>query len=336
MTVPDEHESASEIGRSPGSSSRMSGRAGAGNGTGVPVGVAVRRVRLAPGPFPVHAATARRPVCGLAARADCARSIIWNVHGLPRGALPFRACLPSPPGPTVAPALIVGIVLGGCFVAAVFGIAFLTLETPLASSRTPRPGPDQLRHWAPVPSPGGALLVATNCLAGVAAKVRGSRRPSPPAAAPTACRRRTALRGPTEGRPIPHIVVGRSASRHPRARRLRIRQVGRRGTGDHEAGCRLSIRSGSRSERRQRAPRLNCGDLTRRPRPRARSHPDPSIRSPLGGHHRDRIPTDRRRYSQPADRGPKLADRPRVRAAVSTERHAETGSLVGMGSSPVG
>jgi hypothetical protein len=116
-----------------------------------------------------------------------------------------------------AGSFVVGTVLGGCFVAAGLGIAFLTLETPIASSLVPgsRSGtpPIAIGIWALALLAGGALLVAgTNRLAGIAAEIRsGSRRPSPLAAAFAALPSDvTAISDvvPTEGRPIPHVVVG--------------------------------------------------------------------------------------------------------------------------------
>ena len=116
-----------------------------------------------------------------------------------------------------AGSFIVGTVLGGCFVAAGLGIAFLTLETPLASSLVPgaRTGtpPIALVIWGLALVAGGALLVAgTNRLAAVAADLRsGSRRQAPFAAALAALPPDvTAISDvvPTEGRPIPHVVVG--------------------------------------------------------------------------------------------------------------------------------
>ena len=132
-----------------------------------------------------------------------------------RHALPSRACSRSRrPGPTVAPAPSSS---GGCFVVAGLGLAFLSLDTPFVSSLGigSRPGSPPIAPviWALALLAGGALLVAgTNRLASVAAELRsGSRRPSPLAATLAALPPDvSAVSGvvPTEGRPIPHVVVG--------------------------------------------------------------------------------------------------------------------------------
>ncbi len=134
--------------------------------------------------------------------------------------------------------LLVGTVLGGCFVAAGLGLAFLTLETSLATSLVPsRPGNPQveiaLGIWALALIAGGAFLVAgTNRLASIVAAVRSG----PPHRSALA-----AMLGslppevvvatdvvPGEGRPIPELVVGPFgvAVVHELGRRDVIRQVG--------------------------------------------------------------------------------------------------------------
>src|SRR4029079_18466716 len=96
----------------------------------------------------------------------------------------MQSITPPPPSRHVG-SFVVGTVLGGCFVAAGLGIAFLTLETPIASSLVPgsRSGnpPIALGIWALARLAGGALLVAgTNRLAAIVADIRsGWRRPSP-------------------------------------------------------------------------------------------------------------------------------------------------------------
>ena len=134
--------------------------------------------------------------------------------------------------------LVVGTALGGCFVAAGLGLAFLTLETPLATSLVPsRPGSPQveiaLAVWALALVAGGALLVAgTNRLASIAAAVRsGPPRRSAVAAVLGSLPADVVVATdvvPTEGRPIPELVVGPFgvAVVHELGRRDVIRQVG--------------------------------------------------------------------------------------------------------------
>jgi hypothetical protein len=116
-----------------------------------------------------------------------------------------------------AGSFIVGTVLGGCLVAAGLGLAFLTLETPMASSlgSGSRPGSPPIAPviWALALVAGGALLVAgTNRLAAVAAGLRSGGRGQSPLAATLAALPPDVIAVsdvvPTEGRPIPHVVVG--------------------------------------------------------------------------------------------------------------------------------
>ncbi|MFL5681816.1 MAG: hypothetical protein ACJ77O_01585 [Chloroflexota bacterium] len=112
--------------------------------------------------------------------------------------------------------MVLPAVLGTCLAAAGLGIAFLALETPLASTLVPgsRSGtPITPIVWALALVAGGALLVAgTNRLAAVAAEVRSGRRHQSPLAQvlgslpPDMTPASDVV--PTEGRPIPHVVVG--------------------------------------------------------------------------------------------------------------------------------
>src|SRR3982751_4548728 len=81
---------------------------------------------------------------------------------------------------------IIATALGGCLAVAGLVIAFLSLETPFASSLVPgsRPGaPITPIIWALALVAGGALLVAgTTRLAAVAADLRAGRRPESPLA----------------------------------------------------------------------------------------------------------------------------------------------------------
>jgi hypothetical protein len=132
--------------------------------------------------------------------------------------------------------LVVGTVLGGCLVAAGLGLGFLVLETPLvpgSRSSTLQGGAMAPLVWALALFAGGAFLVAgTNRLAVITATLRsGRRRRSPVAAALGSLPPDVVVATdvvPTEGRPIPEIVVGPFgvALIHELGRRDVIRQTG--------------------------------------------------------------------------------------------------------------
>jgi hypothetical protein len=134
--------------------------------------------------------------------------------------------------------LVVGTVLGAIFVAAGLGLAFLTLETPLATNLVPaRSGTSQVEIaliiWGLGLVAGGALLVAgTNRLASTAAALRSGPRPLAPVSAALGSLAPDVFVAtdvvPTEGRPIPEVVVGPFgvAVVHELGGRNTIRQVG--------------------------------------------------------------------------------------------------------------
>src|SRR3954452_2254390 len=129
--------------------------------------------------------------------------------------------------------VILPAVLGSCLAAAGLGIALLALGTPFASSLDPGSRSGTPIIWALALVDGGALLVAgTNRLAAVVADLRsGQRRQSPLAQVlgslpPDMTPASDVV--PTEGRPIPHVVVGPFgvAVIHELAGAAVIRQVG--------------------------------------------------------------------------------------------------------------
>ncbi len=135
-----------------------------------------------------------------------------------------------------AGSLVVGTVLGGCFVAAGLSLALLALDTPVVASLIPGARTDTLQVlliWALAMIAGGALLVAgTNRLAIIAAAVRSEpRRRSPVVAALGSLPPDVVVATdvvPTEGRPIPELVIGPFgvAVIHELGGRDVIRQVG--------------------------------------------------------------------------------------------------------------
>jgi hypothetical protein len=135
-----------------------------------------------------------------------------------------------------AGSLVIGTLLGGCLVAAGLSMAFLTLETPMVSSLIPGSRANTLQVllvWALAMIAGGSLLVAgTNRLAIIAAAVRPHpRRRSPVVSALGSLPPDVVVATdvvPTEGRPIPEIVIGPFgvAVIHELGRRDEIRQIG--------------------------------------------------------------------------------------------------------------
>ena len=195
-----------------------------------------------PDAIPVRAATARRRCCGVwtGGWADRRGWMTRNAHGLSAGRArsvsSMQSITPSHPGHR-ASSLIVGTILGGCLVALGLGIALFALQTPLATSLVPqRPGSGvalAVIVWALTLVAGGALLVAgTNRLAAIVATVRSGPRPlSSVAAAFGSVPEDIAVMTnvvPTEGRPIPEIVVGPFgvAVIHELGPKKVIRQVG--------------------------------------------------------------------------------------------------------------
>ena len=136
--------------------------------------------------------------------------------------------------------LIVGTLLGSCLVAGGLGLAFLALETPVVSTLVPgsRAGTPlvliALLVWALALIAGGALLFAgTNRLATIAATIRSRRRQSPVVAALGSLPADVSVAidvEPTDGRPIPELVIGpfgvavihelRATRRHPPGRHV--------------------------------------------------------------------------------------------------------------------
>ena len=131
--------------------------------------------------------------------------------------------------------LVVGTILAGCLVAAGLGLAFLMLETSLAPgsrSGTLRGAMAPL-IWALALLAGGAFLVAaTSRLAVIAATRRSGRRGRSPMAAALGSMPPDVVVAtdvvPTEGRPIPELVVGPFgvAVIHELGRSDVIRQIG--------------------------------------------------------------------------------------------------------------
>jgi hypothetical protein len=149
----------------------------------------------------------------------------------------MQSITPPHPGQRTG-SLIVGTVLGGCLVALGLGIALFALETPLATTLVPeRPGASGVGIavvvWALTLVAGGALLVSgTNRLASIVAAVRSDPRPpSSVGAAYGSLPEDIAVMTnvvPTEGRPIPEVVVGPFgvAVIHELGPKKVIRQVG--------------------------------------------------------------------------------------------------------------
>ena len=157
---------------------------------------------------------------------------------------------------------VVGTLLGACFVAAGLSLGFLALQTPIVSGLIPGSRTDTLRVamtffvWALAMVAGASLVVAgTNRLAVAVASVR--RRPqrrSPVVAALGSLPPDVVVATdvvPTEGRPIPELVVGPFgvAVIHELGKRnLPSARSGRPGSaGPATAGSRPSIRSTGRS-----------------------------------------------------------------------------------------
>ena len=258
-----------------------------------------------------------------------------------------------------AGSFVVGTVLGGCFVAAGLGIAFLCpRDAARVEPRSPAlPDSDQPSasgRWLSWPrrrrssSPGQQPSRRRRCRAPV-----GPRRRSPLAAAPRPpCRPDvTAVSTdvvPTEGRPIPQLVVGPFGVAvihelgwpRPSSARSRTSWERRDARG---LDARPSIRSTRRARRRSRAPLAeprrtwtsSFASTRRSSRPIRRCCDRLSVRSSPRTEIPDWIAAAA--AATLADRGPAPARSSRASALPSRpERRAETGSLVGMGSSPVG
>jgi len=135
-----------------------------------------------------------------------------------------------------AGSLVAGTLVGGCLVAAGLGLAFIALETPVVSSLIPGSATDTLLVlliWALAMIAGGSLLVSgTNRLAVIAATIRSDPKWRSPVVAALGSLPADVVVAtdvvPTEGRPIPELVIGPFgvAVIHELGGRDAIRQVG--------------------------------------------------------------------------------------------------------------